>query len=133
MYKFLILPLVLIVYIIFTNLIGIDYEAYGTSYSILKTGFSTNQHGGSEHIAASHQLDVIVKRHRIFFDLIPSYGFRSIGVARGNLVMYNPGSLSIFHRIFLAFFIALTIALILLEIRSRKQSQENQEVVELEL
>ena len=126
--KFLLLPSILILYILFVNLVGIDYEAYGTSYSVLKNPLSGT--GGNEQIAASHQLEVVVKRHRELFGLLPSYGFRNIGVARGNLIMYNPGSLKDFHLAFLIFFIILTIILVFLEIRGRKQSQE--EVIEIE-
>jgi hypothetical protein len=119
--KFLLLPSALILYILFVNLIGIDYETRGTSYSILKNPLSGT--GGNEQIAASHQLEVVVKRHRELFGLLPSYGFRNIGVARGNLVMYNPGPLKDFHLSFLAFFIILTIILVFLEISAKKEEE----------
>jgi hypothetical protein len=119
--KFLLLPSVIILYILFINLISIDYEIYGTSYSVLKNPLSGT--GGNEQIAASHQLEVVVKRHRELFGLLPSYGFRNIGVARGNLVMYNPGPLKIFHLAFLGFFIILTMILVFLEISAKKEEE----------
>jgi F0F1-type ATP synthase membrane subunit a len=106
--KFLLLPSILILYILFVNLISIDYEVYGTSYSVIKNPLSSNT---NEEITTSHQLEVIVKRHRILFGLLPSYGFRSMGFARGSLILYNPGSLKDFHIAFLIFFTILAISL----------------------
>jgi F0F1-type ATP synthase membrane subunit a len=105
--KFLLLPSILILYILFVNLISIDYEVYGTSYSVIKNPLSSNT---NEEITTSHQLEVIVKRHRILY-FFPSYGFRSMGFARGNLILYNPGSLKDFHIAFLIFFTILAISL----------------------
>jgi hypothetical protein len=119
--KFLLLPSILILYILFVNLISIDYEVYGTSYSVIKNPLSSNT---NEEITASHQLEVIVKRHRILFGLLPSYGFRSMGFARGNLILYNPGSLKDFHIAFLIFFTILAISLIFWEIKTKKQEIE---------
>jgi hypothetical protein len=116
--KFLLLPLAFLLYLIFINSVAINYEIQGTSYSVSKGSGSTN-----EQIATSHQLEVIVKRHRILY-FFPSYGFRSIGFARGNLIMYNPGPLKDFHLYFLIFFTILAIILVFLEIKSRQCNQE---------
>jgi hypothetical protein len=117
--KFLILPSVLIIYILFINLLAVDNEVYGTSYSVIKTSSNIN-----EEITTSHQLEVIVKRHRILFGLLPSYGFRSMGFVRGNLILYDPGPLKDFHIAFLIFFIILAISLIFWEIKTKKQEIE---------
>jgi|YelNatPaOPRAMG01_1025707.scaffolds.fasta_scaffold00618_49 uncharacterized protein YpmB len=118
--KFLILPIILLIYIIFINLISVDYEFYGTSYSVIKNPLSSN----TEKITTSHQLEVVVKRHRILFGLLPSYGFRSMGFVRGNLILYDPGPLKDFHIAFLIFFIILAISLIFWEIKTKKQEIE---------
>jgi len=110
--KFTALAFVLISYIIFSNLIGIEYEYYGAYYS----SSSTNVSGTKEIIRPSHSVEALVKRHRVWFGLVPSYGFRRIGFANGRIILYDPGSLKDYHDYFLMFFISLAIIFVILEL-----------------